>query len=280
MSTVRTLHFSIDLEWLTGFIRQAWSEGRYQYAYDLLKSSGCPAEYHDEIIRGNVRMVGVNEGTTESDRWRPDLSMCHRGTYPDPDEIAGIAEEGERYKYLYLELQRIEYFELCRMWEKAQTGGDLHDLAFRLRQIPWEFVETLEPLERTPWNLAQQYNMVEAKATAFGGWQEIPSVEQYVAHQLELDERPAPDPDPTHTSPYGWLLPDGKLYPCEYWEHDWLVSALGKTVHEAERDGWVRLGYSKAMDLPVIGSHEELTQAQIDSLWDWCEANHCPFPEG
>lgn len=70
----------------------------------------------------------------------------------------------------------------------------------------------------------------------------------------------------------GWLAPDGKLYSCDAWSHDWLMRHLEKlTGHKEFR--FVKL--SRSEWYPEDG----LSVKQIDSVWDWCQANREEFPE-
>lgn len=270
MATIGYVHFSIDFEWLTDHIRALWAEGRYKNALDLLDSSNCPKDQHKAILLGKLKMVGIDQGVLAADDWIPPAG------YADPDNLREMAEEGMRYKKRYFELLRTNYFDLCEKWK---DGKDLVVIEALFRQFPEEFAMTLNPIDRTPWNLAWRYHLVPAGATAMGGF--VPSVEEFVAHQMELDKREAPDPDPDFFADYGWLLPNGKFYPCEYWEHDWLANVLEYSVERAEKAGWIRVGKSRITEewaLTRGDNAPEITQAQIDGLWEWCQNHHCDFP--
>jgi len=70
----------------------------------------------------------------------------------------------------------------------------------------------------------------------------------------------------------GWLAPDGKFFPCRSWEHDSTAfhvyryvydkAPSSSAVSEMEQRGWVRI-YAN-----VFRNKKELTQAQLDTLWD------------
>lgn len=91
----------------------------------------------------------------------------------------------------------------------------------------------------------------------------------------------APKPDLTFEADTGWLSPDGKLYPCEYHEHERLALQLGldySLLHGVR--GWVHLNEGLWRDpnmhsrLRNDGDGEppsELSQAQIDAIFDWCQ---------
>lgn len=61
------LHFTIEGEFLTNFIRGVWVEGRLKYALELLDSSNCPKEWWLPILTGKAKMVGENELHIEED---------------------------------------------------------------------------------------------------------------------------------------------------------------------------------------------------------------------
>lgn len=286
MSTVletHIVHFSIDGEWLTDFIRQGWSEGRYEWAFKALEYSGCSQEYHYDILRGNLKMVGVNEMRLEKDDWKPDLASCHRGTYPDPTEIAKLAETAEEYKRLYFERLRMEYYAMKQRWDEEPISRG--DFELYIRTFPEEFIETLPPADVDMWLISWDKktdtnpirNIAEKaeEAIALG----VPSVDEFVEHQRALDEKEQPKPDRQYISNHGWILPNGDFYPCGYMEHIWLVGTFDKTEQQAENEGWIKVGQSVALGWYIYRGREDkpITQAQIDSVNAWC-LERCDVP--
>jgi hypothetical protein len=81
----------------------------------------------------------------------------------------------------------------------------------------------------------------------------------------------------------GWILPDGKFYPCGFMGHGQLACDLGidSADRGAEDLGWVRCGLSE-MDGTRnvrIKRDKEPTQAQINKVADYCEAHDMELPE-
>lgn len=286
----KTVHFSIEGEWLTDFIRQGWSEGRYEWAMETLKHSGCPSEYHNEVLRGNLKMVGVNEFRLMEDDWRPTLSDCHFGTYPDPSEIFAMASDGENYKKLYFQRLGTDYYATKQRWD--QYPSNRANLQYYIRTFPEEFVSTLPARDREMWAIATgreelHYGDIDErlqdnalKVARFGI--QVPTVDEFIERARRLEKKEQPRPDRGCISNFGWILPNGDFYPCLYWEHDWLVGTFDKTVTQAENEGWIRVGYSQVTGEQYItrgNPKREITQGQIDSVNVWCLEHDFDIPE-
>lgn len=97
--------------------------------------------------------------------------------------------------------------------------------------------------------------------------------------QIELDfyqNFNVPRPAPPHQSP-GWLAPDGKFYPCAWYEHDGYARRLAAiyyssldSTRELERRGWLRI-----LTGGVVGNIDHdagVTQAQYDALFDMTQS--------
>lgn len=100
----------------------------------------------------------------------------------------------------------------------------------------------------------------------------LPSVEDYIKHQLELDKRPKPEPDPHLDTPTGYILPDGKFYACAWMEHSWLAFVLGvNNTENANKAGWIMITHP--IDEPrkyyIYEGDKEPTQTQLDTLDSW-----------
>lgn len=94
-------------------------------------------------------------------------------------------------------------------------------------------------------------------------------------------------PKPRPTTDYknvrfGLLSPDGKLYKCEYWGHDDLIYDLGlkHSYHGIQQKGWVVLRHIWIGDEDRMywNTDSELTQKQLDVIWDYCQENGKDFP--
>lgn len=110
---------------------------------------------------------------------------------------------------------------------------------------------------------------------------DITVIKEYLSATLNDDtayEQFYQDFPPTHRiqqSP-GWLAPDGKFYPCRYFEHDILAGRLSKIYYGTSRsDGslleahnWLRLDYTGFVKSHI--HYEGVTQAQIETLSDLC----------
>lgn len=280
---VGAVHFSVDFEWLTKFIRDLWTEGSFKQALDVLESSNCPERYHKDILRGKKKMVGIDEGHIENDNWQP----REPDRYFDPDLLPKLAQDGERYKREYFRLLGNEYALLVRRWKSASSGKELEDLSYQFKAFPSEFIQSLDPTEQLPYINAMRANDLGFYAARntyemlTGNEIASVNVEQFIRHQIELDKKPAPKPDTRYESDYGWITSGGLFYPCLYFEHIWLAGVLGKTEAEADESGWIKIGYSKTLGEPVIHcwSTEKVTQPQLDALWQWCARRKIPMPE-
>jgi len=70
----------------------------------------------------------------------------------------------------------------------------------------------------------------------------------------------------------GWILPDGKFYPCEAYEHtssqEHIILELGLTVAPhliARAQNWIKVYH----DLPIQADLDHaVTQRQVDTMWD------------
>ena len=99
----------------------------------------------------------------------------------------------------------------------------------------------------------------------------------------------------------GWLSPEGDCYAFSYSYsgHELLAEAIIETLHLREKIekkafytimedsdfleslGWVRLSTTLMWSVRLNESYwedKELTQAQIDTLFDWCNVHAMDFP--
>jgi hypothetical protein len=92
---------------------------------------------------------------------------------------------------------------------------------------------------------------------------------------------------PSHTlhCNNGWLSPEGELYPCLFAGHTRLGQTLEK-MHGAkffdhrymEKLGWIKLSTSLAGWYQWIPEDATPTQAQIDTIYEWCKVNKAKLP--
>lgn len=97
-------------------------------------------------------------------------------------------------------------------------------------------------------------------------------VEWLAVQEMDLSN---PRADALLQAETGYLLPDGKLYPCPYYGHIKLADALGKSQEEAEREGWIKLQKGNWYET----EDGKLTQAQFDTITDWCRRKKRRIPD-
>ncbi len=112
--------------------------------------------------------------------------------------------------------------------------------------------------------------------------------EDDVIPETELeDEEPAeppPQPDLTMEADTGWLSPEGKLYPCDYWGHSDLAHRLKLSWrgHIHGVSGWIHVQDGHFRNPSPWHTDDEpsvdATQAQIDFIFDWCQKHGKEMP--
>lgn len=105
------------------------------------------------------------------------------------------------------------------------------------------------------------------------------NIDVFMAHDRELSNRSTPDPDYKLNAEDGWVLPDGKFYPCGYMEHIWLAGRLGKEEREAEKAGWIKISHGLSGELYIHKHVDSPTQKQINTVFDWCEKHKAKLPD-
>lgn len=289
-TTAGTVSFKIKFEYLTTLARQGWGEGRYQWAMDILESSGAPKESWADIIRGRSKMVtNLDEsGSLAEDDWSPNLNMCSHGEYPDPDRLFELAERAVHWKRELWKRLHLEYRELEHQ-HRERSGRDLFSIAHQVRSFPEEFIQSLPDAERNLWYWAQGASLVETIPQDGILPKYALNPDAYIEHERELESRPTPDPMSPGEVETGWIDENGYVYSCGWNEHDWLAYRLGAgSTQNAEKLGWVLLGRAPVTQTLQVGHRRQLndpeddtplTQRQIDALWDWCQANEVTLPD-
>ena len=94
-----------------------------------------------------------------------------------------------------------------------------------------------------------------------------------------------PSPSQGFNPRYGWLLPSGKFYACEWQGHyavalevlgagkDWEIVNRTNWERKAELAGWLKIGRRDSGSL-YFAHKGDLTQRQRDWLWSYCQ-HHC-----
>lgn len=83
-----------------------------------------------------------------------------------------------------------------------------------------------------------------------------------------------------------WIAPDGKIY--EATAHEVTAEYLCDIIYgtepicagdELESKGWIRVTTTLMWDVRFDEwQNKELTQKQLDTLWDWCSCHKMKFP--
>lgn len=260
------VHFTINFDWLTDYIRSLWSEGSYTLALATLESCEIEGAEARRIIMGQRRMaqdpdgeIGV-AGMVIDDTWTPDLSACWLGYYPDPRDTTHF-KTIERYGAKYLEDKKSEILILINALAETTYYFDKVRIYEQLEVIPDEVYSFLgfkrpERVQKTFRNPVG-FNI---------------DLDSYLSRQLEMDKTTKESLHPQPHARTGIMSPDGDLYACKYNEHRWLIELLGLgSQDEAELAGWIVFSYSlmAVNELIVIFGPERPTPKQIDALMEW-----------
>lgn len=98
------------------------------------------------------------------------------------------------------------------------------------------------------------------------------SREQDKREAAELAKRLVPVTDLSNLR-NGWMAPDGQMFTCDAWAHDWLIRHLEKLT------GFKEERFIKLSRGVWTGDCPQASVKQIDRIWDWCEVNGEDFPE-
>lgn len=281
------VYFKINFEGLTQRIREYWAEGSYSLALSIMVESGIPIGDAHNIIRGKLKMVqdpnGVEgvSGILVDDDWQPNLGICYMGKYPDPEDYQWF-----RLIYRYGTEGLVELHSLAE-WAVNTMNNSIYSLdkiriLQEVKKVPEEIFEYFDLPDPRTIHTSELYkpelNLDSVDFSTHEAAKDIrhlpglPSVDQYIKRELELQKLPKPKPDKKFSQPTGAITPDGKFYSCGWMEHSWLTDAVANlTVEGARKQGWVMITHP--MDLPtkyqIFYGDKELTQKQIDTLFDW-----------
>ncbi len=296
-----TAFFSITGEFITDHARNLWIEGEYAKAFDVLGCLiGATREQHEAILFGKAKLTGVNNVDYVADDWTP------------PDGYATFSEALTRGKHWHeLEQRReIEAEDKLREVVNLKTGvwsdGEKCDEARRLQDSAARLVGK----ERAEEILKQCYAEAQAaerdkhyprggapKGRAVSGLDMVIHMAQQRMMMAGLDPacvptaealmhrgeniRPEECRDMSRTS--GWLLPDGKYYPCGAFEHIGLATRMLENGHPdkgSEPGGYERfaekLGWLKISGAGVVQG-SKATQKQLDKLHMYAEHHGLDF---
>jgi len=249
-----TMCFRVSGEGLTGILRAWWVEGKYLRAIRLLMDClhGMTWKTAIAILEGRMKLVGED----------PNVRAV-------PDKQKGLKTFDEVLKRQELDFNDGPYGREARQYAAdvarrlEYRDGRPHNMGLDLSESESDRLLAAEGLPPgVPEGLAARLNPeAVAQGRAWLAAQEPPT-------DLKPDEK--------LISPTGYLLPDGKLYPCPHYGHIALAEALGKTQHEAEKAGWIKL--QQGWFMPPFESIEP-TQAQLDTMFEWSRKQGVPIPE-
>jgi hypothetical protein len=274
-------HFTVDFDGLTRIVRDFWAEHEFDRAIQIMTRSGIPVETAHDVIRGKKRMAqdpegkpGV-DGTILVDDWKPNLGVCMFGQYPDPDDLPKIAKRGMKAQDDLLTTRIRDAQQVASDIKDALSNFDTIEAARLLdifEAIPADATKHVEMNLNRSWIRECAQNSLRDRARKEAGIKS--PVEAFVAHQLEMDKRPKPKPTRDFSSDNGWVLPGGAFYALKGpMEHIWAAGAIGGlTEKEAEEKGWIKVSLSALGGFYII-NHTRPTQKQIDTLFDWAQAD-------
>jgi len=288
----RTLRFTVTGSFLTRHVRDLWTEGRYELALDMLDClDGLTPAIRFGVIRGTWGLT--DDSTAIPDDWKPDLSWCHLRQYPDPERLAGLAEQGVD---LAVEVKRLQDL-VCSLAVGYRRTRPIRAvvevLEDLLETLPDEVLERNGVSRRTFLDLPGRrvtgvvYGSNEEGWTRgskqFPGWSPagVPKVEDYIERQLDLDKLPCPDPEGVKTSDNGYITPDGAYYPCRWMEHNWLADRL-KEEREIDEAKLIKVANSQ-INPEILGMYLPSddfipTPRQYETALAWCLAWHAEIP--
>lgn len=268
-----TLHFKVDFDGVTKLLRDMWSEGSYHRAMRTLNELGLPSDIQESVIHGRAKLAqdpdGIDgvDGIVIDDVWTPRLANCAYGVYPAFDELSNLERKLQEYRAKYFVFLEFEFYKLKEKAARSFSGIELDEIRLWFSAMPDEFVATLPLNEQAFLTTFLRVGYVAEMAGYFDAQRDV---DVYVAHQLELDEKPTPEQDKEMISQFGWILPDGKFYPCERTDHVWLADRLDKTEADAELAGWVKIGTDMHGKPYLYEGEKRATQKQLDAVMDWC----------
>lgn len=256
--TVKRVHFRIDFDWLTGFIRDLWAEGSYEHAYRVLDSSGLPDQRWADLLAGKIRFAqapgGIEggEAVAVKDNWQPEPETCHYSVYPDPykglmNALSTLIQAKEK------EARRLqEFIELENRAANARRSFSITQEVIKEEKEtrPIGMSESLmDGLVR------QQLDVIKA-SDAF-----------YDFHKSN-----GLDPDREFNYLYGFIDQAGQFWGCPYFAHNALLALLGEdSDYQDAPDGWLKISKSIAEKWPVVikrGAKKPSDQ-QLETLYAW-----------
>lgn len=118
------------------------------------------------------------------------------------------------------------------------------------------------------------------------------SIGKSTKEETQEEEEVEPEiPDPSLKSAYGWIAPNGDFYGCQRKGHSYLADCLwdqfyAKDVlkqenseYNIEQKGWLKVTDSCVDGELLLLCEKDLTQAQLDTVFDWCQKHGKNLPK-
>lgn len=255
----KQVHFRIDFDWLTGFIRDLWAEGSYEHAYRVLDSSGLPDQRWADLLAGKIRFAQAPggkdgcEAVAVKDNWKPEPEKCHYSVYPDPYKglmnaletllrEKGI-EERRTQEYLENESRAANARRSFALTEKVKAESETDTKPTGISE------SLMDGLVR------QQLDVIKA-SDAF-----------YDYHKSN-----GLDPDKEFNYLYGFIDKSGQFWGCPYFAHNALLALLGEdSDYQDIPAGWLKISKSIAEKWPVVVTKGAFkpSDKQLETLYAW-----------
>lgn len=324
-------HFTITGDFVTRHAREFASEGDWEKAVHFLMTSleGINYDHAIDIVSGKKKLTGQNSDIQlvkdgadskylEHMKWLYKGHVKIKNTWYSPyayvssfgpkdlwyDAPVSMQDLAQRRARFYADDRIGDLVILCRL-EWAEDFE--YNVLFKKVPPPpiWMFDEFLkrkpqdvvsDPLENRgfmEWFGKEGFGGMFEKKDSLGGapvYAEIP----------EKEEVPAPVvPDKEYASNFGWILPNGDFYGCEFHGHmarccDIFSDVLkedvpGNPEKVADDRGWLKIGTTMVREFKDgeydglvesrYGIDKPLTQAQKDALFGWCTKHKVSYPQ-
>ena len=299
-----TRAFSISGEFITDLARTHLREGNPSKAFDLIAGCliGISMDQSAEVLCGRKKLEGTNNiSMVDDDPNAPEpiafmtgllkqadegnrvmsivqplrgaAGLCHMA-YNAPRGLtgakkngspAGLISEEVAKQYCGASTDRIPGL-LMKLFPKF-TEKEHEEFFEKNGEELYDLVSEVHPWTRTP--------ATEARAAV------SPESRKRIE---EIVQKSPPMPTPTDIKKHdnGWLSPDGKFYACNYSGHEKLAVELGKGGKELEALGWIHIsfgGIGSIIRAIMKNTEKDATQAQINRVFDYCEATKCELPD-
>ena len=222
--TSKTVHFTIEADFIHGHARDLWKEGEYKKTREFLSTMiGVTDKQMNDVIIGKKKFVEYEDTQTFSlvkDNWKPNLAHCHLSQYPDPlsDIEMGKAEE----KLDEWRFENEKSVLITRMVNRAED--DRQELQ-KIKNILLRFDSSGDKV--TFFTDCQSYLSGKYMDDTDRQTLEIDKFmrgQEFNSFLENSDAMPKPE-EAIYEN--GIITPDGKFYRCEFGGHNILAEKLG-----------------------------------------------------